>query len=388
MLLSGALLYLAFKVLADGDTIDFKYIHLAGTLWLDGINPYSAAFRETGQAIFTGMNRPEYLLYPPHWWGISAAVARIPYDTAGLIWRFFMAVCMIAGCFALHDIPRRIIGETRLWRTWAMLIFAAAMSATAVALSLGQTSCLLFLGLCLYLRAYVVRDRGLMVLALVLVMLKPNFGLALSLFLVPALFWWPSLIAGAVAVLALSLPALLPFAPAEVVRGYLNALGQWETLPPNIPGSTTGLRYLAYLLFDLTLPGRWFALAAAALALGLGAIWRDGTRPAFWRAEGLGLLLACLVLIVPMHTYDMMLLIPLIALCAGMPTGIQAALLVLMLVAFRVNNLASALGLTIPEETYFPGSGLVTAVALLIVAVWTVGATTDMARKTSIQGLS
>jgi hypothetical protein len=376
LLLVLALLYLALKVFEGTDTIDFKYIHLAGALWSEGIDPYSAAFAEQGQIRFQGMNRPEYLFYPPHWWAIATGSAQASYELAGQVWRIFMAACMIGGCLVLHRTVTHIAGEPRPWRTWAMLACAGVMSATTIALALGQTSCLLFLGVCLYVHAFVTRRRRLMAVALVIVWLKPNVGLALSLFLVPGLVWWPALIGGALAVIAASLPALLPHGPVEVIRGYLFALSHWEGLPPNVPGSTTGLRSLVYRLSGATLPGNWFAMIAAlfALLLGflLGAVTRARgvtTQPQV-QAISLGVLISGLVLIIPLHTYDMMLFIPLIALAAALPRPGQGIFAGLMLLALRPNNLAISLGLTTPEETYFLGTGLVSLIALAMLALW------------------
>ncbi len=374
LLLALAMLYLALKIFDGTDTIDFKYIHLAGALWSEGIDPYSTAYAEQGQIRFEGLNRPEYLFYPPHWWAIAIGFAQVPYEVAGLLWRALMAACMIGGCLVLHRTVIHIAGESRPWRTWAMLVMAGAMSATAIALSLGQTSCLLFLGVCLYVHAVVTRRRGLMVLALAIVMLKPNFGLALSLFLVPGLFWWPALIGGALAVVVASLPALLPHGTPEVIRGYLFALSHWEALPPNVAGSTTGLRHLVHLLTGSTLPGTWFAMTAALFALGLGFLLGAVTRARGGapRAQAfvLGNLISGLVLIIPLHTYDMMLLIQLIALAAALPRPGQGIFAGLMLLALRPNNLAMALGLTTPEETYFLGTGLMSLIALAMLSLW------------------
>lgn len=376
-LLAGALIYLTLKVFDSGDTVDFKYIHLAGELWLEGLDPYSIAYKEQGEIRYVGRNRPEYLLYPPHWWGIASTSALISYESAGLLWRIFMALCLIGGCLALHGTVRQIAGTAQWgrasWRIWAMLVMAAAMSATAIALALGQTSCLLFLGVCLYARAFIARDRWLMGVALILVMLKPNFGLALSLFLVPTLFWWRSLIGAAVAVLLLSLPAILPHGLLEVIGGYLHALGQWETLPPNTARNTTGLRYLAYMGLGATVSGKWFAILGLAVALGLGVALRHRLDQPGTRAAALCVLIAALVLIVPLHTYDMMLLIPLIALGAIWPLWAQAGLGVLMLVSLRPNNLEAVLGLVTPGETYFTGTGTATVAAVLILLVCLVG---------------
>ena len=369
LLLALALAYLVLKVFDGTDTIDFKYIHLAGALWGEGIDPYSAAYAEQGEMRFQGLNRPEYLFYPPHWWAIATGFAQAPYETAGLLWRIVMAACMIGGCFVLHRTVIHIAGENRPWRTWAMLVFAGAMSATAIALSLGQTSCLLFFGVCLYVHAFVTRRRGLMVLALVIVWLKPNVGLALSLFLVPGLFWWPALIGGALAVVAASLPALLPHGPIEVIRGYLHALSQWEALAPNQPWNITGLRHLAELVTGAVLPGTPLALTASALALGLGALLVRRDETARGRAAALIPLIALLLLCVPMHSYDMVLLIVLIALGAVLPGWAGAVLALALLAAFRANNLETLLGLSGTGGMRPPGTTVLSLAVLAIVLV-------------------
>ena len=369
LLLALALAYLMLKVFDGTDTIDFKYIHLAGALWGEGFDPYSAAYAEQGEMRFQGLNRPEYLFYPPHWWAIATGFAQAPYETAGLLWRIVMAACMIGGCFVLHRTVIHIAGENRPWRTWAMLVFAGAMSATAIALSLGQTSCLLFLGVCLYVHAFVTRRRGLMVLALVIVWLKPNVGLALSLFLVPGLFWWPALIGGALAVVAASLPALLPHGPIEVIRGYLHALSQWEALAPNQPWNITGLRHLAELVTGAVLPGTPLALAASALALGLGALLVRRDETARGRAAALIPLIALLLLCVPMHSYDMVLLIVLIALGVVLPGWAGAVLALALLAAFRANNLETLLGLSGTGGMGPPGTTVLSLAVLAIVLV-------------------
>jgi hypothetical protein len=84
----------------------------------------------------------------------------------------------------------------------------------------------------------------------------------------------------------------------------------------------------------------------------------------------LGILISGLVLIIPLHTYDMMLLIPLIALAAALPRPGQGIFAGLMLLALRPNNLAMALGLTTPEETYFLGTGLMSLIALAMLSLW------------------
>ena len=368
LILALALAYLVLKVLDGTDTIDFKYIHLAGALWGEGVDPYSTAYAEQGQIRFQGLNRPEYLFYPPHWWAIATGFAQLPYEVAGLVWRITMAACMIGGCLVLHRTVIHIVGEARPWRTWAMLMMAGAMSATAIALSLGQTSCLLFLGVCLYCHAFVTGRRGLMVLALVIVWLKPNVGLALSLFLVPGLVWWPALAVGALAVVAASLPALLPHGPLQVIRGYLHALSQWEALDPNQPWNVTGLRHLAELATGAVLPGTPLALAASALALGLGVLLVRAATPSR-RAAALIPLIALLLLFVPMHSYDMVLLIVLIALGVVLPGWAGAVLALALLAALRANNLESLLGLSGPAGMGAPGTTVLSLAVLAIVLV-------------------
>jgi hypothetical protein len=379
LLLLLAVAYLGSKVFEDSDTVDFKFIYLAGDLWLEGQNPYSEVYAARGEQDFPGLNRPGYLLYPPHWWSIATASALIPYETALVAWRIACALCLLGGCAALHATGRALAAPFLPARTVLVLVLAMSMSATAIAISLGQTSCLLFLGISLYTLAYVRQQRVLMVLALVIVMLKPNVGMALSLFLVPSLAWWPSLAVAAAVVLAASLPALLPFGVVEVLRGYLAALAEWEALPTNAAHSTTGVRNAAHLLFGAAVPGGLLALAgfAAAALIGLAARLSPlrGSE-ARHRAAWLCLLVVTVALLVPLHTYDLMFLLPVVPLSASLPAAAEAFVLLLFLPLWRPNNLATLIGLADPESRFFPE----TMVATMTIFAMAAGVAAGLAR--------
>ena len=136
------LAYFGAKILGAGDTIDFKYIWLAGELWSEGVNPYTEVYVARGEEAFVGLNPPTFWVYPPNWWPIATGSAVLSYETAGLLWRILSVVCLFLGCFVIT----KSLPNLPFWVHIAFWGVAATMSATAITLSLGQTSmvCLLY----------------------------------------------------------------------------------------------------------------------------------------------------------------------------------------------------------------------------------------------------
>jgi hypothetical protein len=206
--------------------------------------------------------------------------------------------------------------------------------------------------------------------------------MALSLFLVPSLFWWPSLTAGAALVLLASLPAILPFGLAEILGGYLAALGAWEALPPNAAYNTTGLRNAVYAFFGADVPGRLFVLTcfAAAVLIGLGARFSPVRgRPEQHLAAWLCLLIVTVSVLVPLHTYDLMFLLSVIPLSSALSAASEAFVLLLFLPLWRPNNLAAVTGIVDPEARFFPGTTIAT-VAVVAMAAGVAAGLARMAR--------
>jgi hypothetical protein len=147
---------------------------------------------------------------------------------------------------------------------------------------------------------------------------------------------------------------------------YLGQFAFHETMAPNHPHSMTGARNLLYELFGWRVSTLPLTLVAALGAFALGMA--EGAS-ADSRAVTLGTLLVLLCLLVPLHTYDMMLLAPLIILAARVAPGAQLLGAVGLLLVFRANNLAEVTGFFAPGTVLFVGSRIATiGVVLLSVA--------------------
>lgn len=357
--------YLAWKTLFLPDfSIDYQFIWLAGAMWAEGQNPYADEYARLGRELFSGLNVPRVWFYPPSWWPIATLSAQTTYETGVVVWRIVGALSLVTGIAVITLACHRHLAPLSPLRMAAFFAFATLMSATPIALSLGQTSFLSFLGAALFIAAWLGDRRVLMVAALFLLMLKPQIGLPFAMFLLARRMWWPSLAAGAVlsllaAAVPLSISGIGPF-----LDTYLAQLGYHETLPPNHPIEMTGLRNLFWELFGWRVPSLPLALVCAALAFALGFTRAAEPRQ---RALTLAALLVLLCLFVPLHTYDMMLIAPLVVLGATASTPAQIMGLAGLLVIFRANNLAALTGFYPPETLYAFGSRL-TTIGLLFLA--------------------
>ncbi|MFV0359646.1 glycosyltransferase family 87 protein [Tropicimonas sp.] len=355
--------YLVLKAwVEDIRLLDFPFIWWAGDLWAAGRNPYGPDFQTIDAGVWSGYAyvRDKWFFYPPHWWAIARPAALLPLEQAALLWRLFTAACYLGGSLVVARAVHRTLGAMSRSRLGALLLFACASSATAIVLSIGQTTGILFLGLCLFCAAWLERSGPAMTAALVLLALKPNFGLAFWAFAIASGLCWGSIGAAVLMGTAIGLPALLPFGPVAVLRAYFRQLGHFGDLVANSPANTTGLGNLLERAGGMALSPTMLALAgaAAAAALGWWAGRADRRDPAVQAAIP-GLLLALSLLCVSMHVYDATLLAPLIVLCLPAPAGLQLATGLGCLIVFRADNLAELSGIADGRAGIFPSSLLV-----------------------------
>lgn len=358
--------YLASKSIFLSElAVDFPYIWLAGELWSADIDPYSDAFRSAGREFFSHQHAPEIWFYPPSWWGISTFLALLDYDTALWVWRTGGAVML---CVGLVTVERGMQAIGKPPGRIAMLLafaWACLFSGTATSLSLGQTSLLSFLGLCLYLASVLTVNRPILIAALVLLMLKPQIGLPFCAFLLPWRRYWLSLVVAALISVVLALPALQLSGLGPFLSTYLVQLGEHALLEPNHPRETTGVRILAWNLSGLIIEPLVLTGIAAVfgLALGFFAAARDHAMERY-----LALLVAVSALILQLHIYDLMMLALVILLCTGVLSwsrGLMAAGFVMLV---RANNLAEVTGLYDPATKFFTGSLIGTIGIVLLTA--------------------
>ena len=132
-----------------------------------------------------------------------------------------------------------------------------------------------------------------------------------------------------------------------MIRSYLHALGQWETLPPQRAPQHHRATPPAVPLCRYDGAGKRVALAAALFALFLGACAVGSSaadRPAK-DARYFCLLILSLVLSIPLHLCDIVLLTPLLCLSQGFASGLQAFLVLFVVAQVMVHRPEDGLSL-------------------------------------------
>ena len=369
------LVYLLSKAILDpSDTVDFKYLWLAGYLWAHGIDPYTPAFGEIGQRLFVGTNRPPMFFYPPSWYLPARLLATMPYETARVVWRVLSAILIIASAAMWLRICRKAGGRPTVGALAVFYYSAFASTATATAIALGQTAPLIFFGMTLFFGARLRNDRPTMVAALCLLMLKPNLGLLFCAFVIPGLFWLPALITAAALSIFCSLPAILPFGVVGTLSHIAGSLGQYDAYQVNNPMSTTGLRNTVFYLTGQNVSA--FALAGLSYVAGLGVaaigFWKHRNREGEAEATVLSafaVYIALAVSMISLHSYDLVILAPLALLSAANGRTIAVGMLLCLFVLIRGQNVATLLGLMEHRVTYFQESGFYSAVLVVILVL-------------------
>ena len=382
--LSAALGYLAWKSLdASVAGVDLKYLWFAGKLWAEGTSPYGMQYYERAQSFFLATNVPKWMVYPPSWYPLANILALMPLAVAERLWGALSGIMLVVSGALMTRTIWPLRENNQIWPFVAFATFLGMGSATALALSLGQTAPLLFIGVALFLHGFIARSQVALGAALVILMLKPNFGLPFLAFL---LIWpslWPAVIgAGALSILA-ALMALLPYGPVAVIQAYTELLSSYGGDPVNAPPSLTGIVNIVHHTLGLNLGGfipvGISIIAAVAFAFWLKAAEPKSNSPDRLRYLAALALLGSVLFLVPLHTYDLLLAAPLLLLLPSFidlwKRWIAIGSLFSFLVLFRANNLATASGLTFATEMYNAGSAIasIALFILLLVSLLNVG---------------
>ena len=365
----GVVYLLSKSVFNGAPEIDLKYVWVAGQLWADGINPYSDQFGVLGDQNFSATNTLDHWLYPPNWWVLSRGLAAFEIERATWMWRTFNAMLLVGGVLlAVLAFRDRLHGSLVI--LGALLFgYVATMQPTAQSLTMGQTSILLYFGLCAVIFG-LMRDRSVwVVLGLVLVALKPQAGLVVYAAIV-ALPQQRARVLSAVCVTGLlCVPAFVSagFLPTVigVVEAYLSYNGALEVTSA---ANTTGVRHLIYAGFGIDVPSLVLVLLASVLVFALTRALDGRETPVHFQVSVL--ILLAQISLVPLHSYDFMVAAPL-GLLAFMPDirwVFRGLVAVCLLLIYRADNLGKVTGITHPETLYSPGTLIYSAAAVLLAA--------------------
>ncbi len=365
-------------------------------MWLSGGDPYQGpSFFSTYANQFGRADTFHQWFYPPTWYLPASALARCSFEQATRIWGGISLLALVAGAALLARAFATRLAQPVSFLFTGQLLFLALLQDTAISLSIGQTSALLYLGIACVLCALAESPEtaaraaraapatvagastalpvasasapsqggtaraGLLVIGLTLVALKPNIGLVIW-FLAIGSGAWAGLAWACLVQVLLAVPAMLANGVVASLAGFLANVAHYRSvgIEANLPPDQTGLVNLASLVLHVTPSTGLLVALAAALAWLFG--WRaHAARPAQPVRSALPMLLlvvALMLALVPLHSYDMVLMaIPMLALVRAQGVA-RFALLLAALVTLRAPALGERFGLHHPASLIFPGS--------------------------------
>lgn len=365
--LSGIAYILAKSVFASAAPIDFKYLWLAGELWLEGLTPYSDAFAEKGLQEFPDQNHAQSFSYPPNWFFISAALALFPHDAAAWLWRALSAGLAISATAMMWRAAQG--GGTYFSIPFAAsLAYVCLMSAAAITLALGQTSFLILFGAALIFFGASRENQAALIAGIVILMLKPQIGAPVSAFLLVQHGGWKTVGAAAAIKLVMTAPAFIVSGPAELITGFLQQLSIYGRVDVNFAASMTGLRHLVFLISGADLSSVMIDAFEIILAALFGLAIRLKNHSPGAKTPALVALWAGILFLTPLHTYDLVLAAPLLVFSLTMNGWRQWVLWAGLALIFRANNFAGVTGMSHPDTVSFPGT-TVASFGVLLAAI-------------------
>lgn len=352
-----ASIYIGLKVfLPPNDAVDFKFFWLAGDLWQSGIVPYGPIYLERAQEVFTVGSVPPQWAYPPHFRPISELLALAPLDLSAYLWRFFNVTAVAGGVILLIWSIRPAL---RLPVYAALLAVAVAltMSATAISVAIGQSSPLIFLGYGLFAFGYLTNRPAALVIALIVLMVKPTYGFIPAFFLLAQFRYFRTIVIAALITVALSAWGLGGEDIRVVLAHVLDAFSSYTDDRVNSASEMTGLRHLVYLAGLGEISQLAYVLAGSVLAFCLGWAVRDGAHEAD-RIRAMMFVGLLLLVFAPLHTYDGYFALAVVIPALALTRAETLACFALLFVTWRSNNLAEVTGMKSAESLVFTGSTL------------------------------
>lgn len=321
--------------------IDFNAIWVAGRVWLLGQNAYGPEFARMGATVPSETVPPLLWLYPPHFWWI-AILYGLPGAKAGLLaWR--LQTLLLAGLSAA--LLGATFGRTARgrWRLGAAVgIYLLWMTATGGALGVGQVGFLPLLGLALAGWGIAREREAATVAGFVILMLKPQLGLVACGAALALPGAWKTLAKAALLVVLLSIPPLVASGVPAVVQGFAAHLPAYRSIAYNLPIAMTGIANLVARGGGVDLPAVGLSLLGAALAPALLFLLRRrrGDEASGAAADYLLVSCAAILLLVPLHIYDLEIAGCLVALLPRLAPPARWAVLAGLALMMRPENLA------------------------------------------------
>lgn len=381
----AGIVYFAPKVfLPNGyKSIDFMFFWLAGKMWLAGDNPYSEAYRVLALEIFSGYGAPRAWGYPPTWYFLSTPLAFLEYEYSSYAWQFLNLFFLIVGGWAFSSIvkPKCIHKHSFLYIYMMLMAYVFLLHSTAHTISTGQSSIFIFFGLSILVFGHAKQKPWAKVVGLIILSMKPHIGLVFFCFMFFHRNYRKDVIISTLFIALMCLPALSIF-------GFENLISDFQSLIPsgtaytiasaNTPANLTGVGHVLFALFGQEI-GYSFQILFAAAVAAIGGMIFNLKSAEKWGGEFHNIIyfLICVtVFMVPLHTYDLVLVSFLIPLSIFYSWRSQIFTMIGLAFLFRSANVAKITGLHLEETvSSFLGTsiatvGLLFLVVGLIVAIW------------------
>ncbi len=369
--------YLAWKIVAlQGEDLTFKYIWFSGSLWLDGQSPYGPEYMEMGHKLFTGFNgQPFY--YPPNWWAISTFFASFDYITAMEIWRVLNGIFILSGTVILNNALRHLGIKLNIGHLIFYTGLISIMQITPVILTTGQTSLLIYLGLCLLINGILADRKWVLTLALCIIVLKPQIGVPLMAALLAFRQHHFALLRASVITIILTIPALISGGPVATITLFLKGLSKHSGFITNSPENSTGLKNILINIFNIEASSTLlttlsiFMLFIIAMYVKRRTGWGNETLNSRKRIILMIVSLVAVGFIAPLHEYDMIMIAPVLLLTCKFDFRFQNIITLIFMLMMRPGNIANILNIhDVDQERAFIAIIMTTALTFMLVFVF------------------
>lgn len=307
--LLGVAYLLAMLVRQPLESMDFRYVWLAGDLWGRGVNPYGPDYITEGATRFPTGYAIASWAYPFHWYLPARVAALLPPEPAFAVW-LALTTLALAGAGWLVVAAARALGATPGLPAILFAIgYVASGSVVGYDLRAGQPAVIAECGVAMLLYGVARERSGWAIAGLVLAMLKPQIGLPFA----TALCFMPGGIRAAAVAGALTIAACVPAFLASGLADQLHGLlvvsqGNYQTVSYNTAAKMTGLPHLVDVMTPWTLSIMASMLLAAALTA-VSTLLLRGRPPRERRVSFIGLTCATTAFIVGLHTYDLVIVL-------------------------------------------------------------------------------
>lgn len=356
------------------EDVDFKVIWLSGHLWLEGVSPYGPRFMELGHELFDSFNgHPFY--YPPHFRLVSSFFAFWDYEMSMEIWRWINI-----GLFLFSSVLlKSAMDATGVNLSWRLIIFYTGligfMQAVVLIFHIGQTTMLIYFGICLTIFGAFKTNKIALVAGLCIVLLKPQIGVPLMAAFLPFKEYRKELILTCLLMILLSLPGTQPIGLIETTEAYIKGATIHGDFYSNQAKMTTGIRNIIYLITDFQISSTLAALSSIIAVFCMVFIVKhkilDTGPDSHTNAKVITLMLSITVIAVfsPLHTYDFVFLAPIIIMSWKFGNPFKTYLFMLFLIIVRHDNITRETGILFRKGETLVGSELVTLASMAILSI-------------------